>query len=69
MVEEEGEDERASKKRKTTARGGRRGRGDAVLEEMDDVGALLGPREEGGEEGDGEVVPEGERGIRRWGRP
>ena len=36
--------------------------GDAVLEEVDDAGPLLGPREERGEQGDGEVVPEGGEG-------
>ena len=39
-----------------TARGGMRG--DAVLEEVDDAGLLLDPREERGKEGDSEVVPE-----------
>ena len=29
------------------------------MEEVDDAGPLLGPREECGEEGDSEVVPEG----------
>ena len=29
---------------------------------MDDAGPLLGPREEGGEEGDSDVVPEGGEG-------
>ena len=39
--------------------GDRRKERTAVLEEMDDAGPLLGLREERGEEGDGEVVPEG----------
>ena len=33
---------------------------DAVLEEVDDAGPLLGPREERGAESDSEVVPEGD---------
>ena len=39
-----------------------RGRGDAVLEELKAAGPLLGPREERGEEGDSEVIPEGGEG-------
>ena len=48
-----------------TARGGRRGRRDAVLEEVDDADPLLGPREQRGEEGDSEVAPEA-RGIQSF---
>ena len=61
-VEEEPRTVRKSKKGTATARGGRRGRGDAVLEEVDDADPLLGPREERGEEGDSDVVPEGGEG-------
>ena len=58
-VEEEPRTVRKSNTGAATARGRREEEGeDAVLEEVDDAGPLLGPREERGEEGDSEVVPD-----------